>query len=153
MSTPATAPVPTPVNGRLLGLAHYASRTLLEVELAPVGLGFYHTVALRNVADNGGTAERDSLVGRLLDTVRILDEATARQTVDELTATQALVTPAPGRLGLTDRGRALHEHAQAEGLRIAARLYADIPRAELETAGRVLSLVLERANAELATAV
>jgi len=137
------------VNGQVIGLAHYASRGLLESVLAHSGTTFHQSVALRAVADNGGTVERDWLVDRLTGALKI-DEAPARATVDELTAAKLLEAPSADQVSLTDSGRDLHESIQAGGKVIAARLYAGIPAEDLQTAGRVLALVTERANAELA---
>ena len=56
--------------------------------------------------------------------------------------------------GCTSRrpARELYEQITAETSEISARIYADIPAEDLATAGRVLTLVTERANAELARA-
>lgn len=51
---------------------------------------------------------------------------------------------------LTDAGRELYETTTQETAEISARLYAGIPAEDLAVAGRVLTLVTERANAELA---
>lgn len=56
------------------------------------------------------------------------------------------------RLRLTDAGRELYESTTAETAEISARLYAGIPAEDLVIAGRVLTLVTERANAESAGA-
>lgn len=64
MST-SVSPTPAvlPVNGQVIGLAHYASRAALERVLARSGTSFNRSVALRAVSDNGGTVERAWLVG------------------------------------------------------------------------------------------
>ncbi|MFE9995156.1 MarR family transcriptional regulator [Streptomyces avermitilis] len=143
---PTTKPT---VNGQVIGLAHYAGRGLLETVLARTGTTFDQSVALRAAADAGGTVARDRLVDRLTGALKT-GEAPARGAVDELTAAKLLDEPAPGQVSLTDSGRELFESIQAGGKEIAARLYAGIPAQDLETAGRVLTLVTERANAELA---
>ena len=145
---PTTTP---PVNGQVIGLAHYASRALLETVLARTGTTFNQSVALRAVSDNGGTVERDWLVHRLAGALKIT-ESTATETVDEMTELKLLDAPTAGQVTLTDSGRELFEGVQAGGSKIAARLYAGIPAEDLAVAGRVLTLVTERANAELADA-
>ncbi|MFD5073812.1 MarR family transcriptional regulator [Streptomyces sp. NPDC058371] len=139
------------VNGQVIGLAHYASRAVLETVLARTGSDFSQSVALRVVSDNGGTVDRDRLVSRLVGALKI-DESAARETVDELTALKQLDAPTPERVSLTESGRELFETIRAGGSEIAARLYAGIPAEDLAIAGRVLTLVTERANAELAKA-
>ncbi|MFD9324616.1 MarR family winged helix-turn-helix transcriptional regulator [Streptomyces sp. NPDC060065] len=136
--------------GRTIALAHYASRALLEIVLARSGTTFNQSVALRAVSDNGGTVERAWLVDRLTGTLKI-DESAAHETVAEMTDAK-LLEPAAGRVSLTDSGRELFEGVRVGGNEIAARLYAGIPAEDLATAGRVLTLVTERANAELADA-
>ncbi|MFG2433860.1 MarR family transcriptional regulator [Streptomyces sp. NPDC048508] len=144
-STPATLPV----NGQVIGLAHYASRAALERVLARSGTGFNRSVALRAVSDNGGTVERAWLVDRLTGALKI-EESVARATVEEMAADELLAEPATGDVSLTDAGRELFDSIRTAGDAIAARLYAGIPAEDLATAGRVLTLVTERADAELA---
>jgi DNA-binding MarR family transcriptional regulator len=138
-----------PVNGQVIGLAHYASRAALESVLGRTGTTFNQSVALRAVSDNGGTVERDWLVGRLTGALKI-EEAAARETVGEMTSLKLLEEPTAGRVSLTDSGRELFESIRTGGNEIAGRLYAGIPAEDLAIAGRVLALVTERANAELA---
>ncbi|MET7985780.1 MULTISPECIES: MarR family winged helix-turn-helix transcriptional regulator [unclassified Streptomyces] len=145
-----TTSVP-PVNGRAIGLAHYASRAALERVLARSGTTFEQSVALRAVSDDGGTAERARVVGRLSDGLKI-EESAARRAVEEMTALKLLEEPTPHQVSLTDAGRELFESIRTAGDDIAARVYAGIPAEDLATAGRVLALVTERANAELAGA-
>ncbi|MCX5280482.1 MarR family transcriptional regulator [Streptomyces sp. NPDC060011] len=152
MST-SVSPTPAvlPVNGQVIGLAHYASRAALERVLARSGTSFNRSVALRAVSDNGGTVERAWLVGRLTGALKI-EESVARATVEEMTADDLLAEPAAGQVSLTDAGRELFDSIRTAGNAIAARLYAGIPAEDLAAAGRVLTLVTERADAELAEA-
>ncbi|MFG3146138.1 MarR family transcriptional regulator [Streptomyces sp. NPDC048243] len=149
-SVPST-PTALPVNGQVIGLAHYASRAALERVLARSGTSFNRSVALRAVSDNGGTAERAWLVGRLTGALKI-EESVARATVEEMTADELLAEPRAGQVSLTDAGRELFASIRTAGNAIAARLYAGIPAEDLAAAGRVLTLVTERADAELAEA-
>ncbi|MFE9095801.1 MarR family winged helix-turn-helix transcriptional regulator [Streptomyces sp. NPDC007264] len=142
---------PTPVaNGRLLGLTHYASRALLERVLARTGITFDQSVALRALVDHGGTVEHATLVTRLEDALKVADEAVARTAVDGLIADGLLEVSPEGRVSFTAGGRDLFDGLQAAAQEAASLLYAGIPQEDLETAGRVLTLVLKRANAELA---
>jgi DNA-binding MarR family transcriptional regulator len=144
---------PTPLaNGQLIGLTHYASRALLERVLARTGTSFTQSAALRALADNGGDVERASLAALVTDALKVVDAQTADAAVDELIADELLDVSAEGRVSFTDSGRELFDNIQAGGREIASRLYAGLAREDLETAGRVLSVVLERANAELAVA-
>ncbi|MEU0780984.1 MarR family transcriptional regulator [Streptomyces sp. NPDC006173] len=149
-SVPST-PAALPVNGQVIGLAHYASRAALERVLAHSGTSFNQSVALRAVSDNGGSVERAWLVGRLTGALKI-EESAARATVEEMTARELLAEPSAERVSLTDAGHELFDSIRTAGNAIAARLYAGIPAEDLATAGRVLALVTERADAESAAA-
>jgi DNA-binding MarR family transcriptional regulator len=140
-----------PVNGQVIGLAHYASRAALETVLARVGSTFNQSVALRAVSDQGGTLERGRLVGRLTGALKI-EESVAEETVEEMTALKLLTETDAELVSLTEHGREVFEEIRTGGNEIAARLYADIPAEDLATAGRVLTLLTERANAVLAGA-
>jgi hypothetical protein len=52
----------------------------------------------------------------------------------------------------TDAGQQLHRQIRTAVSQITQRLWGDLPAEDLATAGRVLSTVLARANAELAGA-
>ncbi|MEU6218912.1 MarR family transcriptional regulator [Streptomyces sp. NPDC047022] len=139
----------TPViDGRLVGLAHYASRALLEQVLTSTGVTFTESAMLRALEDHGGHLDSTVLVTRVTKALGNADGQAAHAAAERLIA-DGLLDSATDGVSMTDAGRAVLEEVQAGGRKVAARLYADIPRADLETAGRVLTLVLQRANAEL----
>ncbi|MEV7791291.1 MarR family winged helix-turn-helix transcriptional regulator [Streptomyces sp. NPDC087512] len=150
---PTTTPVAPAVNGQVVGLAHYASRAVLERVLARSGTTFQQSLALGAVAGSGDAVDRDQLVTQMIERLKI-DESAALETIAELTASGLLESlPAEeSRLRLTDAGRTLSGEIRAAGAEIAARLYRDIPAEDLAAAARVLTLVTARANAELAGA-
>ncbi|MFE0644889.1 MarR family winged helix-turn-helix transcriptional regulator [Streptomyces sp. NPDC058877] len=138
-------------NGRVIALAHYAARALLEGVLTRHGITFEQNVTLRAVFDGGAPVERERLVADVIGSLKA-DESVARTAIDRLTTAELIERdPAEAsRIRLTDAGRRLFETTTAETAEISARLYADIPAEDLAVAGRVLKLVTERANAELA---
>ncbi len=139
-----------PLNPRVIALAHYASRALLENVLARHGATFQQSVTLRLVAVADEAVERDHLVGGVVGALKI-DPAEVHSVVDEL-ITAGLLAPEEGsRMRITDAGRELYDRTGAETAPITARVYADISSEDLAAAGRVLSLITERADAELAT--
>ncbi|MFC9842321.1 MarR family winged helix-turn-helix transcriptional regulator [Streptomyces sp. NPDC060223] len=138
-----------PANGQVIALAHYASRAVLETVLARTGTTFHQSVTLNAVSSQGGTVEHDWLIGRLTGALKI-EESAAREIVDEMTQLKLLEESAPGQASFTDSGRELFERIQPGIREVAGRLYAGISAEDLATAGRVLTLVTERANAELA---
>ncbi|MFE9773657.1 MarR family winged helix-turn-helix transcriptional regulator [Streptomyces sp. NPDC005931] len=147
-----TTTAPT-VNGRVVALAHYAARALLERVLTRHGVTFEQSVTLRAVVAAGGSIDRDELVGDVTGSLKV-DASAVRRVVEELTAGKLLEEdPAQAsRTRLTEAGREVYESTTAEGADISARLYAGIPAEDLAVAGRVLALVTDRANAELADA-
>ena len=139
------------VNGRVIALAHYAGRGVLETVLVRHGLTFLHSVALRPVAVAEAPVAREALVAEVCHALKTgAEEAPVRGAVDELTAKGLIVGDGAGELRITEAGRELYERVTAETGEISARLYAGIPEADLVVAGRVLALVTERAEAELA---
>ncbi|MCX4562973.1 MarR family winged helix-turn-helix transcriptional regulator [Streptomyces phaeochromogenes] len=149
-ATPTTPTTPT-VNGRVIALAHYAGRAVLERVLTRTGNTFNQSVTLRVVAIADAPVARDEVVADVTGSLKI-EESAVQTTIDELVAAK-LVEEAPSDdsgLRLTPVGRDLYDRVTAETNQISARIYADIPTEDLATAGRVLTLVTERANAELA---
>ncbi|SEE01721.1 MarR family winged helix-turn-helix transcriptional regulator [Streptomyces sp. TLI_105] len=147
-----TITAPT-TNGRVIALAHYSARALLEGVLTRHGVTFEQSVTLRAVTVAGGSIERDALVTDVIGSLKS-DASVVHGVIDELAAAKLLEQdPAQAsRLRLTDAGRELYETTTAETAEISARLYAGIPAEDLAVAGRVLTLLTERANAELAGA-
>jgi DNA-binding MarR family transcriptional regulator len=142
-----------PLNGQVIGLAHYATRAVLEHRLARIGTTFLQSVALNVITDSGGTVDRDQLIGRITGALKI-DESAALATIAELTASKLLET-LPGEetaVRLTDAGQALHRQIRTDVGEITARLYHDLPADDLAAASRVLTVLTARANAELADA-
>ncbi|MFF5921020.1 winged helix DNA-binding protein [Streptomyces flavochromogenes] len=146
--TTTTAPR---ANGRVLALAHHAARVLLEGVLTRHGMTFHQSVTLRAVVAAGESIGRDELVADVTGSLKI-DASVVSGVIEELTAAKALeADPAePARMRLTDTGRELYEVTSAESAEISARLYAGIPDEDLVVVGRVLTLITDRANAELA---
>ncbi|MFF4041481.1 MarR family transcriptional regulator [Streptomyces sp. NPDC001816] len=147
-----TTTAPT-VNGRVIALAHYAARALLEGVLVRHGATFHQSVTLRAVVVAGESVGRDELVADVTGSLKT-GESVVRGVIEEMTAAKLLeADPAEtSRVRLTDNGRDLYESTTAETAEISARLYAGIPDEDLAMAGRVLSLITKRANAELAGA-
>ncbi|MFE1789976.1 MarR family transcriptional regulator [Streptomyces sp. NPDC059525] len=142
-----TTTAPT-LNARVIALAHNAARTLAEGALTRHGITFHQSVTLRTVAVAGGTLARQALVAEVTDALKT-PASLVEDVIGELT-TAGLLHPLDESLTLTDTGRDLYEATAAATAGIAARLYAGIPAEDLAVAGRVLTLITDRANAELA---
>jgi DNA-binding MarR family transcriptional regulator len=142
-----TTTAPT-VNGGVIGVAHYAGRAIVEHVLARHGMAFQQQITLRPVAEADAPVERDELVAHITDALKT-DPAGVHDTIEELAA-RRLVATEGSKVLITDAGRDLYAEVSGEVGKISARIYAGVSAADLATAGRVLDLVTERANAELA---
>lgn len=145
-TTPSTTPLLDP---RVIALAHYAGRALLEHVLARHGVTFQQSVTLRLAAVAEGPVGRAAITDGIVGSLKI-DTAEADSVVDELIAAGLLASEEPSQVRITDAGRELYETTSAETAPISARIYAGIPKEDLAVAGRVLTLITERANAEFA---
>ena len=82
-----------------------------------------------------------------------ISEAGAQSLLAELAVAQLLDVPDDGRapVKVTDAGQQLYGTIRGRVGEVTDRLWGDVPAEDLATAGRVLSTVLERVNAELST--
>ncbi|MFF8475725.1 MarR family transcriptional regulator [Streptomyces sp. NPDC015414] len=135
-------------DARALGLAHYAARGVLEHVLARHGLTFQQQLALRAAVTADAPRTPDELVREVQDSLKA-DAAGIRANLDGLRARGLLVADG-AHLHPTDAGRGLLAVVGAETAPVSARIWGGIPAEDLAAAGRVLALVTERANAELA---
>ncbi|WP_030619500.1 MarR family winged helix-turn-helix transcriptional regulator [Streptomyces fulvoviolaceus] len=142
-----TTTAPT-LDSRVIGLAHYAARAVLESVLTRYDLTFQQSVTLRPVAIADAPVERDELVGQVAGSLKV-DTADIHDTIEELIG-KGLVAAEASLLQVTDSGRGLYAETSAETGQFSARIYAGISTEDRATAGRVLTLITERANAELA---
>ncbi|WP_326797959.1 MarR family transcriptional regulator [Streptomyces sp. NBC_01808] len=140
-----TAPV---ADARALALAHYAARGVLEHVLARHGVTFQQQIALRAAVTADAPQTADDLVAQVRGSLKA-DPADIRATLDELLARELLVADA-ARFRPTDAARELLAAVAAETAPYSARIWGGIAAEDLAAAGRVLALVNERANAELA---
>ena len=132
---------------RLIGQTEKTLNVLLARELAGTGVTEPQWIALTLTASAGGGIARDPLAAHIADALHI-EQADAQGLLNALAAHGLLEVG--NAVDLTDTGRELHtrmKHATAE---ITNRLWGDLPREDMEAAGRVLTTVLERANSELA---
>jgi DNA-binding MarR family transcriptional regulator len=144
----------TPTFGTpILGQTEKALNAILDRQLAGTGLTEPQWVTLTMTIAGGGTVDRDQLVGRVAGVLKV-SEAEAQARIAELAAAQLLRAPdgEGPTVELTDAGQQLHGRIRAAVAQITQRLWGDLPAEDLATAGRVLSTVLARANAELTAA-
>ncbi|MDG6109025.1 hypothetical protein Daura_50270 [Dactylosporangium aurantiacum] len=136
---------PTTLNGRIIGQAERSTRAVLDRLLARTGTPFEQWVALNLTGTESLT--RDTLVAKMAAGLRTDPRAVA-SVVDEAVQAGLLA----GDIALTAQGRRRFEEISAGIQALTARLYGGLTDEELTTAGRVLLLLTDRANAELAAA-
>ena len=135
---------------RVIALAHYAGRALLENVLARHGVTFQQSVTLRLAAVAEGAVERDAVVAGVVGALKF-DAAEAHSVVDGLITGGLLAPEGPSLVRITAAGRELYDRTSTETAPLTARVYAGITAQDLAVAGRVLSLITERADRELRT--
>ena len=140
-------------NAQLLGQTEKAANAILARLLAEPGLTEPQWVTLSITATGGGTLDRCQLADRIASALKASrTEAQAR--IAELAGARLLHLPDDhhAAVKLTDAGERLYARIRAATTQITQRLWGDLPAEDLATAGRVLTTVLARANAELADA-
>jgi hypothetical protein len=135
---------------RVIGQAEKTLNAILGRELAGTGLTEPQWVILTLAVASGGTAGPEAFTRTVADALKI-SETEARALIDDLvTAQQLQITGEPPAVTVTSAARQLHSRISAAIVDITRRLWADLPAEDLATAGRLLAIITERANAELA---
>jgi DNA-binding MarR family transcriptional regulator len=146
----ATCPT---LNTAVIGQTEKALNAILDRQLAGTGLTESQWVTLTLTIVGGGAVDPGQLADRVAGALKV-SEAEAQGRIAELTDAQLLEsTGSKGSpVKVTDSGHQLHAQIRASVAEITERLWGDLPAEDLATAGRVLSTILARANAELAGA-
>jgi DNA-binding MarR family transcriptional regulator len=135
---------------QLIGQTEKTLNAILDRLLASTPLDEPQWVTLTIAVMSGGPVERDALVSRVAGSLKISD-ARAQARVDELKAAGLLDASGDGAsVVVTEAGQELHGRVRGTVAEITERMWGDLPAEDLAAAGRVLTTVLERANAELA---
>ncbi len=131
---------------QVIGQAESALGALLDPILARAQTSFHQWLVLTITSAAGGEIDRGQLVTRISG-ARKIDGAEVESAIGELDA--AGLVKAAGPVTLTDAGCARYGQIRRAIDELTTRLF-DFPAQDLATAGRVLSIVITRANAELA---
>jgi len=140
-----------PLNTQVIGQTESALGALLEPLLADAGLTFQQWLVLTVTAASGGRTDRGQLVARIAG-ARKVDGAEVESAIAELTAAGLATTElatGTGPLALTASGQDAYQRIRGAIDELNAELFA-FPPEDLATAGRILGIVTERANAVLA---
>ena len=143
----SATPVLTP---RAIGQAEKTLNAILARLLEGTGLTEPEWVILTLAATSGVPAEGDQFT-RLVGGALKISEADAQAHIADMVAAQRLqITGAGSAVTVTGAAQQLHSQIRATIAGITERLWGDLPADDLATAGRVLTIITERANAELA---
>lgn len=140
-------------SAELIGQTEKTLNAILGRLLAGTALTEPQWVTLTLAVRSSGTTDLLVFAGRIAEALKISD-ADARARIDELAAAELLVVRdvAGSPVGVTDAGSRLHGRISSAVVEITERMWGNLPPDDLAAAGRVLTTVLERANAELAHA-
>lgn len=130
---------------QVIGQAESALGALLDPLLSRTRTTFSQWLVLTVTAAAGGGIGRGQLVDRISG-ARKIDGAEVEAAIAELDA-EGLVR-GTGRIIVTSAGQARFAEIRGALEEITSRLF-DFPAEDLATAGRVLAIVTQRANAEL----
>jgi DNA-binding MarR family transcriptional regulator len=135
-----------PLSTQVIGQAESALGALLDPLLSRTGTTFHQWLVLTVTAASGGDIDHDQLVARIRG-ARKIDGAEVEAAIAELG--DAGLAEGTSRVILTAAGLARFAEIRGALEEITARLF-DFTAEDLATAGRVLAILTERANAELA---
>jgi hypothetical protein len=142
-----TYPALTP---RVIGQAEKTLNAILARLLEGTGLTEPQWVILTLAATSGEPAERDQFTRVVAGALKISD-ADAQARVGAMIAAQQLqITGEGSMVTVTDAALQLHSRISAATARVVEQLWGDLPAEDLATAGRVLTIITERASAGLA---
>jgi DNA-binding MarR family transcriptional regulator len=149
-TTPTTSTTPT-FNTAVLGQTEKALNAILDRQLT--GTGLTESTWITLAVASAGTLDSGQLVGRVAGALKV-GEAEAQAHVAKLVAAQLVEGPEGdgSPVKLTDVGQQLYGQIRTAVTQITQRMWGDLPAEDLETAGRVLSIILARANAEMGVA-
>jgi hypothetical protein len=132
----------------LIGQTEKALNAILDRQLAGTGITEPQWVTLTLTVVSGGAIDRAELIRRVGGATQFSEAAVAER-ITELTAAGFLRDGGDGRVQVTDEGQARWTQVRTAIGPITQGLWGDLPAEDLATAGRVLGIVLARANAVL----
>jgi DNA-binding MarR family transcriptional regulator len=138
-------------NAQLLGQTEKAANAILDRLLAEPGITEPQWVTLSLAIMSGGTPALDDLRASVAGALKVADDD-ALALIRALGDKGLVSVPSDGDspVAVTAGGQRVFAQVRAATAEITERLWGDLPETDLAAAGRVLSTVLERANAVLA---
>ncbi|WP_242891454.1 hypothetical protein [Actinomadura litoris] len=133
----------------LIGQTEKALNAILDRQLAGTGITEHQWVTLTLAVVGGGVVDRAELIRRVSGAIHV-GEASVDERITELTGAGLLQADGDGRVQVTGEGRERWTRVRAAIVPITQTLWGDLPDEDLAVAGRVLNIVLDRANTVLA---
>jgi DNA-binding MarR family transcriptional regulator len=139
-----------PLSTRVIGQTEKALNAILDRQLAGTALTEPQWITLTLTAGGGGSPGRGQLTSQVAGALKV-SRAVAQARITELAAAQLLQVPGSDEspVTLTDAGQQLYSRIRIAVTEITQRLWGGLSAEDLATAGRVLSIVTMRADAEL----
>lgn len=138
---------------QVLGETEKALNAILLRELSASALTEHQWIAMQLTIAAGGTLAHEQLVNRLAGALK-QGTTYGEGRVDELVAAGLLAyvdEEDDGLVRVTDAGRQIHGRIRGAVAEITGRLWGDLPQTDLDTTGRTLATILQRANAEFSS--
>ncbi len=132
----------------LIGQTEKALNAILNRLLAGTGITEPMWVTLTLTVVSDGAIDRTELI-RQVGGATQLSQASVAERIAELTAAGFLRDGGNGRIQVTDEGQARWTHVRTAIGPIIQGLWGDLPAEDLVAAGRVLGIILGRANVVL----
>lgn len=144
----STEPALTP---QIIGQAEKTMNAILFRLLAGPGLTEAQWITLTLTAAGGESLSRGELVAQVAHSLKT-GEAQAREVLASLATAELVADPGDdsGPVRFTPAGTGVFAEIRGATAEVVKRLWGDLPAGDLATAGRVLAIITERANEELA---
>jgi hypothetical protein len=132
-----------------IGQTEKALNAILDRHLAGTGVREPQWVTLTLAVMSGGTLARDELLARVVDSLKVT-QVVAGEHVAALQAGGLFEPGESSTVRVSEAGQQLHKRVRTVNAEVTQRIWGDLPAEDLDTTGRVLGTILQRANAELA---
>jgi hypothetical protein len=145
-------PDPSALSTRIIGQAERTLNAILGRQLAGTGLTENQWVILTMAVTAGGTPGCDRFTRMVAGALKISESEAGGRIGDLVTAGHLEIASDGPAVTVTAAARSLHSRIAAAVAGITDRLWGGLPADDLATAARVLTIVTDRATAELAQA-
>lgn len=142
-------PVYPTLSTRVIGQAEKSLNAILGQQLAGTGLTEAQWVILTLAVTAGGTTESDRFTHMVASMLKISEEDAEIHIGTLVSAGHLQLSSEGSVVTVTDAARQLHSRVGNAVAIITHRLWGDLPAEDLATAGRVLTIVTDRASTEL----